>query len=55
METKTLVWIGSIVGGTVGSFIPMLWGAGVLSFSSILWSGIGGIAGIYAGFKIGNY
>jgi hypothetical protein len=30
----------------------MLWGASVLSFSSILLSAVGGIAGIYFGFKI---
>ncbi len=42
------------VGSTVGSFIPSLWGASVFSFSSILFSGGGAIAGIYAGFKLGE-
>ena len=40
-----------IVGGYVGSYIPTLWGAGYFSFSSILFSMIGGIAGIFLGFK----
>lgn len=42
------------VGSSIGSFIPNLWGAGFLSFSSIILSAIGGILGIYLGFKIGN-
>ncbi|HUO50124.1 MAG TPA: hypothetical protein VMU25_00950 [Candidatus Paceibacterota bacterium] len=51
-NSRPLVWIGAFVGSTVGSMIPSLWGAGFLSFSSILLSGIGAIAGIYFGFKI---
>jgi hypothetical protein len=32
--------------------IPNLWGAGVLSFSSIFLSAIGGAAGIIVAFKL---
>ncbi len=49
---KQLVWIGMIVGSSIGGFIPTLWGAGFLSFSSILLSAAGGILGIWAGYKI---
>jgi hypothetical protein len=52
MQTKSLVWLGLAIGSTVGSFVPMLWGASMFSFSSIIFSGIGGIAGIYIFFKI---
>jgi len=56
MSRKTLVWIGLGVGSTVGSVIPMLWGASaIMSFSSILLSGIGGILGIWAGWKMADY
>lgn len=55
MSTKTLVWIGMFVGSTVGGLIPSLWGAGMLSFSSILLSGIGAMVGIYGGWKVGQY
>jgi hypothetical protein len=41
-----------IVGSTVGGFVPMLWGAGALSFSSIIWGSVGAIAGIWLAFKI---
>ncbi len=52
MSTKTLVIIGAIIGSMVGSYIPALWGAGIFSFSSIILSGVGGIAGIWLGWKI---
>ena len=53
MERK-FVWLGLFVGSTVGSFLPELWGGGLLSFSSIFWSFVGGIVGIWAGYKIGQ-
>jgi len=52
MQNKSLVWLGLLIGSTVGGFIPMLWGAGIASFSSIIFSGIGGILGIIIFFKI---
>jgi hypothetical protein len=52
MSKKSLIWIGVFVGSTAGSFIPVLWGASVLGVSSILWSTIGGLAGIWGGYKL---
>jgi hypothetical protein len=49
---KSLVWIGLVVGSTIGSLMPLLWGAGMFSFSSVVLSAVGGIAGIYAGYKL---
>ena len=54
MNTKSLIWIGVFVGGTVGGAIPMLWGSDMLSMSSIFLSMVGGLAGIWAGFKLGQ-
>ena len=54
MDRKKLVWIGLFVGSTVGGFVPALWGAGLLSVSGIIFSGIGGISGIWLGFKFGD-
>lgn len=51
-NSRPLVWIGLFVGSTIGSMIPSIWGAGFLSFSSILLSGVGAIVGIYVGYKI---
>lgn len=52
MRRNPLIWIGLLVGSTIGGFIPDLWGAGMFSFSGILFSGIGAVAGIFAGFYI---
>jgi hypothetical protein len=52
MNTKPLVWIGLTLGSSIGSFIPSLWGATFLDFSSIFFSAVGSIVGIYIGFKL---
>jgi hypothetical protein len=51
---KQIVWIGLLIGSTIGGFIPELWGAGLFSFSSIILSAVGGMAGIYLGWKIAS-
>jgi uncharacterized protein YcfJ len=55
MNRKAIIYIGLAIGSSVGGFVPMLWGAGAFSMSSLFLSAIGGIAGIYAGFKISRY
>ncbi|MDE1975273.1 MAG: hypothetical protein KGI49_02050 [Patescibacteria group bacterium] len=52
MNPKTLIWIGVFVGGTIGGYIPALWGGSIFGFSSIILSAIGGLAGIWAGWKL---
>ncbi len=42
------------VGSAIGGYIPNLWGAGFLSFSSIILTAVGGIAGIWLGFRLGG-
>jgi hypothetical protein len=54
MERKQLIWIFMAVGSAVGSYVPLLWGASAFSFSSLLLGAVGGIAGIWAGFKLGS-
>ena len=50
MSSKTLIWGGMFVGSTIGGLLPALWNADILSYT--LWSSVGGIAGIWAGFKL---
>ncbi len=55
METKTYIWIGIAVGSTLGGFLGSLLDHGnLIGIWSILLSTIGGIAGIWAGYKLGN-
>ena len=51
---KKFIYIFMFIGSTVGGFIPTLWGAGVLSLSGLFFSFLGGLLGIYVGYKIGN-
>lgn len=50
MSGKSLIWGGMFVGSSIGSFLPYLWGGDFFSYS--LWGAIGGLAGIWAGFKL---
>jgi len=52
MNPKTLVWIGAFVGGAIGGLIPVMFGADSISFSAIMGNTIGGLVGIWAGFKL---
>jgi hypothetical protein len=47
------IWIGILIGSSIGGFIPELWGAGLLSYSSILFSGIGAFVGLLISYKLG--
>ncbi|USN53150.1 MAG: hypothetical protein H6760_03145 [Candidatus Nomurabacteria bacterium] len=54
MNKKPFVMIGAILGTTIGGAIPGLWGVSWLSFTATVFSGIGGILGIWAGYKIAS-
>jgi hypothetical protein len=54
MNTKQLIWIGMFVGSAVGGYVPLLWGGSFLSFSSVILTAVGGLAGIWLGYKLGN-
>ena len=51
---KKLVWFGLFVGSTLGRLVPSLWGADLFSFSSIILSALGGLLGIYLGYRLGR-
>ena len=54
MNPKFLIYLGLFIGSTVGGYIPVLWGDSMFSMSSVLLSALGGIIGIYVGFKFSD-
>jgi hypothetical protein len=52
MRSRSSIWIGILIGSTIGGLIPGLWGDGVLSHSSVLLSGVGAFVGLWIGFKM---
>ncbi len=43
-----------LIGSTLGSFVPMVWGGDLLSFTSIICGAFGGLFGIWGGYKLAN-
>ncbi|MEA2714985.1 MAG: hypothetical protein QOG91_13 [Candidatus Parcubacteria bacterium] len=52
MNPKLFIWLGVAIGGAVGGYVPVLFGASALSFSSVIGSTVGGLAGIWLGFRL---
>jgi len=50
--SKLIIGIGAFGGSTLGGYIPALWGGGMLA--SVLFSVIGGIAGIVLAYRLGK-
>ena len=50
--SKGMIYTGLIIGGFVGGFIPSLWGAGLFSFSEVIFGAIGSLLGIWVIYKI---
>ena len=48
---KKFIWIGLFVGSTAGNMLPLLWGGDAMSVSGIVFSLLGGIAGIWIGYR----
>jgi len=51
---KKIVMIGAILGTTIGSYVPVIFGASIFSMTSILGSGVGGVLGLWISFKFFN-
>ncbi|MDE1924664.1 MAG: hypothetical protein KGH79_00585 [Patescibacteria group bacterium] len=52
MRTPAAIWIGIVIGSSIGGLIPELWDANIFSFSSIIFSAAGAFAGLWLGFKM---
>jgi predicted MFS family arabinose efflux permease len=45
------IWLGILIGSTIGGFVPALWGGDLISYAGVLLSGIGAIVGLWVGYK----
>jgi hypothetical protein len=55
METKTYIWIGLTIGGIIGGAIgAMLDHGNPFGLWGLFLGTIGSLAGIWAGYKLGN-
>jgi len=54
MPSKTAYYIAAIFGSILGGFVPTIWGAGFLSISSLIFSTLGALLGIYLVYKFFN-
>ena len=50
--TKLCIFVGMTVGGIAGSMIGSAFGYGMLDLQSFFLSGLGSVAGVYAGWKL---
>ena len=55
MDTRHFIWIGVLVGGFIGGWIPTLWDASMFSMSSVIGNTIGGLVGLYIGYEISQW
>jgi hypothetical protein len=52
VSSKKLIWLGFFVGSTVGGMLPSMWGDDLLSLSGFVLSFVGGVVGIWAGYRL---
>ena len=51
---RGVIGICVLLGGTVGGYVPVLWGASSLGAQSLLFGAIGSILGVFAGARIAD-
>jgi hypothetical protein len=49
---QAYLWIGALLGSSLGGLVPWLWGGSLFSYASIALSFAGGIAGLWLGFRL---
>ena len=49
---RRIIWLCALVGSTVGSFVPVLWGASEMSLGSLAFGVVGGVAGVIFGARL---
>ena len=54
MSSKSTIMVFMIIGSTIGSLIPMIWGATFFDASSVILTAVGGAFGIWLGVKFSD-
>ncbi|MDD2822857.1 MAG: hypothetical protein PHQ59_02125 [Candidatus Daviesbacteria bacterium] len=54
MNSKFLIFLGMFIGSSLGGYLPVLFGGDMISYISVLTSGIGAIIGIFIGYKLSS-
>jgi hypothetical protein len=55
MTSKQIIYGCMVIGSMIGGWVPsLLWDAGIFDLSVVLTTAVGGVAGIYIGWKITN-
>jgi hypothetical protein len=52
MSANKMIWIGAMVGSTLGGCVPSLWHASMFSMWGLVLSTVGGLLGIWLGWKM---
>jgi hypothetical protein len=52
--TKKFIWLGFFVGSTIGNMLPTIWGGSVMSISGFVLAILGGIGGMWVGYRWGQ-
>ncbi|HEY4346043.1 MAG TPA: hypothetical protein VGM80_00510 [Gaiellaceae bacterium] len=52
---RSIMGLCILVGGTVGSLLPELWGASSLSLASFVFGGFGSVAGVWIGSRLASF
>jgi uncharacterized membrane protein YeaQ/YmgE (transglycosylase-associated protein family) len=51
MSPKIIIYLFSFIGSIIGGYVPQIWGAGLFSISSLIFSTIGAVAGFFIGLR----
>jgi hypothetical protein len=53
--SRSVIGLCATFGFFVGGYLPVLWGASSFSMTSLLFSALGGCAGIWAGVRLSGF
>jgi len=54
MSPRLLVFLGMTIGSMAGGYIPVFFGADLISYSSVFFSAVGAIIGVWIGYKLSD-